>query len=227
MKPVLHIENLKAGVGNAIIEGFSATANKGELIILSGINGSGKSTLLKTIAGIIPMLSGNIQICGNPLKGAGHIELSRLLAYSGTNRISDDYITLEELVSFGRFPYGHYRKQPSEQAFIDHCMTIMDIYGIKHKYLNNVSDGEWQKGNIARVLAQQTPLIIMDEPSVFLDYPSRNRLFTDLKRICDQEGKTVLISTHDMEIASRFGSQFWHIEGNQVKQGQNPPVWQL
>lgn len=227
MQPVLDIQDLRIGHKGVLLQNINCSAGTGELIILTGINGSGKSTLLKTIAGILKPLGGSIRISGTDTSHAGQHTLAGLLAFCGTGRISESYISIRDLVSFGLYPYAEHRLSIEQQDFIDSCMKTMDVYKIRDKYLNQVSDGEWQKANIARVLAQKTPLIIMDEPTVFLDYPSRGRLFSDLKQICATESKTILLSTHDVDTAAAYGNAFWHIENGHLHCSDKAPVWSL
>ncbi|MEZ4804350.1 MAG: ABC transporter ATP-binding protein [Bacteroidia bacterium] len=195
------------------------------LIILSGSNGSGKSTTIKTIAGILSPLKGTISINMEDIRSQSNARLAMHLAYASTERIYEDYISIYEMVRFGNYPYsgGLNTETPSES--VNRAISLMKIEHIKDKYLNEVSDGEWQKANIARVLAQDTPILLMDEPSAFLDYPSRMQLFKDLSEFCNDFNKSILISTHDIEIANKYGNLFWHIEKKQLFVSKNPPVW--
>ncbi len=227
MNKLLELNNCIIGRDKPLINVFSASVGCKGLIVLSGSNGSGKSTLLKSICGFIPLLSGNIMLNGQSLREMSRSEISRFIAFAGTERISEDYITLEEMISFGRFPYDETRKTDETKNRIDTICKEMGLEEIRHKYLDKVSDGEWQKANIARVLAQDTPVIIMDEPSAFLDYPSRIRLFRDLKEYCFSQNKTIILSTHDIETANNFADFFWHISENCFFESKTPPLWSI
>ena len=106
------------------------------------------------------------------------------------------------------------------------AMAIMKIEHLAGKYLNNISDGEWQKANVCRALAQNTPLILMDEPTAFLDYPSKLQFLADLKKIAAEKDKIILVSTHDVELASRYGTQFWQLAEGKCHISDKPFAWQ-
>jgi iron complex transport system ATP-binding protein len=227
MNPVLKLVNLSIGQESAIVDSINAQAFKNELIVLTGENGIGKSTLLKTIAGIIKSISGEVFVSGDSISMLTQKQLSRKLAFASTQRIKEDYIKIEDVVRFGQFPYQQISLKQEENKAVDNAIAIMGIDNIRHKYLNQVSDGEWQKANIARVLAQKTDLILMDEPTAFLDYPSRMRLFRDLKNICATQDKTIIISTHDIESVKEFASVYWHINQGKMNILQESPIWRI
>ena len=223
----LSLSNVHIGHKLSIIQQVNAHARLSELIVLTGVNGSGKSTLLKTLAGIIPAISGEILLQGENIVSLNAAERAQKLAFVGTERIKEDYITIEDVVNFGQYPYQKNFYKHLNNHFIEEAIETMGIQNIRHKYLNNVSDGEWQKANIARALAQNTDIILLDEPSAFLDYPSRIRLFKDLKNICSQKNKTILVSTHDIETVKEFSQVFWHLEEGQLHILSKAPNWRL
>jgi iron complex transport system ATP-binding protein len=222
---MIKLEHVDIGRSQTLIKDVTAAIEPNTLIILSGSNGSGKSTLIKTIAGLISPLDGIITANSKNIKSISSTSLAMQLAYASTERIHEDYISIYEMVRFGRYPYAEGLNNDSPSEFIDRAIQLMGIEHIKGKYLNEVSDGEWQKANIARVLAQDTPIVLMDEPSAFLDYPSRLQLFKDLHSFCKNFNKSILISTHDIEIANAYGEVFWHIENKQLFISKNPPIW--
>lgn len=225
MIPVLEINNCAIGRKQALVSSVNCNLIAGKLVVLSGVNGIGKSTLLKTICSIIPAISGEIKIFGNSIRSYNRKELSTKIAFAGTERIREDYISVEEMVRFGRYPYDMDRQSDESKLKVQNLLTELGIAHLSSKALDKISDGEWQKANIARVLTQDTPIIILDEPSAFLDYPSRKRLFSDLKNICLNTQKTIILSTHDIEIANQFADIFWHIENGKFTESNVPPVW--
>lgn len=227
MIKLLELNDCVIGREKPLINAFSTSVSSKGLIVLSGSNGSGKSTLLKSICGFIPLLGGSVKLNGRSLLELTRSEIARFIAFAGTERVREDYITLEEMISFGRYPYDETRQSAETKIRIDKICSDMGLGDIRSKYLDKVSDGEWQKANIARVLAQDTPIIIMDEPSAFLDYPSRIRLFRDLKSYCSSQNKTVILSTHDIETANNFADFFWHISENCFFESNTPPVWSI
>ena len=227
MNPVLKLVNLSIGQENAIVNSINAEAYKNELIVLTGENGSGKSTLLKTIAGIIKSISGEVFISGESISLLTQKKLAQKLAYASTYRIKEDFISVVDLVRFGQFPYRQFNEIKGGNDEVEKAISMMGLNSFRNKYLNQVSDGEWQKANIARVLVQKTDLILMDEPTAFLDYPSRMRLFRDLKNICITENKTILISTHDIDSVKEFASVYWHIDQGKLNVLQEAPTWRF
>lgn len=227
MKPVLNIVNLSIGQETPIVEAINAQAFKNDLIVLTGENGSGKSTLLKTIAGIYKVLSGEIFISGESISLLPQKKRAEKLAFASTQRIREDYIRIEDVVRFGQFPYLQLSESGNNNNEVEKAITLMGIDKIRNKYLNQVSDGEWQKANIARVLAQKTDLILMDEPTAFLDYPSRMRLYRDLKEICLTQNKTIIVSTHDIDSVKEFASSYWHIDQGKLDILQESPTWRI
>ncbi|MFM6983230.1 MAG: ABC transporter ATP-binding protein [Chitinophagaceae bacterium] len=232
MSGILNIDALEFGRSTSLCQAFSVNIDEAGLIILSGRNGSGKSTLLKTIAGLIPALSGTISINGYNLPSS-HVQapsifgalksynnLSKQLAYVNTDRVKEDYIKVQDLILFGRFPYQQHTEKNLD--ILNEALQLLGIENIRFKYLNNISDGEWQKANIARALVQDTPIILMDEPSAFLDYHSKMQLFKDLRAISEQKNKLIIVSTHDMDLANRHGTAFWQIENHQFHFSDKP-----
>lgn len=209
---------------------FSVEVESHGLIILSGRNGVGKSTFLKTLAGLIPALNGKVFIQsvlmnhGTTKKSSffktnNNFNLrSKLLAYTNTERIKEDYITVGDLIRYGRFPYLRQDPISDDSDILQATIEMLGISPIVDKYLNTVSDGEWQKANIARTLVQDTPLILMDEPSAFLDYEAKSQLFSELRSVAEKKNKLIIVSTHDLDLAKRFGHQFWHIQDGQFHQ---------
>lgn len=218
--------DLAIGRKNILVDHISTEVEEGALIVLTGANGTGKSTLLKTMAGLIPPIRGHIRIAGRDTSELNQKEMSRILAFASTNRVNEDYITVEDMVAFGRYPYSRRVWQDKESdAFVTEAMQMMKIGHLAQKYLNNISDGEWQKANVCRALAQATPVILMDEPTAFLDHPSKTQFFTDLKSIALEKQKIILVSTHDIELASRFGTLFWHLDNGAMKVSEKSLAW--
>lgn len=227
MNHIIEINNCAIGRKKALVKAVNCNVLAGKLIVLSGVNGIGKSTLLKTICGIIPAISGEIKIFGKLISSFNRKDLSTKIAFAGTERIREDYISVEEMVRFGRYPYDMDRQSDESKLKVQNLLSELGIAHLSTKALDKISDGEWQKANIARVLTQDTPIIILDEPSAFLDYPSRKRLFNDLKKICQNTNKTIILSTHDIEIANQFADIFWHIENGNFSESDVPPEWNI
>ena len=189
MSGFLKLIDLVVGYKEPIIAPLNASVNLGELLILSGRNGVGKSTLLKHLSGFIPPIDGVIEINNTNLSKLSIQKRADYIAIVNNKRIEESYITVEDLVKMGR--YNHNGKIEND-LFVEEAIFTMGIEPIRKKTLNKISDGEWQKTNIARALAQNTSVIILDEPSAFLDYPSKIQLFENLKNISKNQNKLYL-----------------------------------
>ena len=189
---------------------------KGEVTCLLGANGSGKSTLLRTLAGFQPPLEGEILYNNKPINNYSDSERSLLVGLVLTDKIYAGGISVFDLVSLGRHPhtgfFGSLKKHDKEVVF-----DSMEKVGISHKsdaYVSELSDGERQKAIIAKALTQECPIILLDEPTAFLDINSRIEIMYLLKDLAQKEQKSILLSTHDIETAIRLGDRFWLMDKN-------------
>jgi iron complex transport system ATP-binding protein len=183
----------------------------GELTALLGPNGAGKSTLLKTLCGFHPPVEGSIRIQGKALKNMTNRELSRKVGVVLTEKTNAGGITVRELVSLGRQPYTGFfgRLNKEDEKIIDESIEAAGIVHKTDSYIAELSDGERQKVMIAKVLAQQCPLIILDEPTAFLDVTSKIETMSLLKKLATEQAKAVLLTTHDVEIALQISNTLW------------------
>jgi iron complex transport system ATP-binding protein len=171
----------------------------------------GKSTLLRTLSAFQPKIRGEVLIQGRDLSGYTDKELSRLIGVVLTEKLDIRNMTVRELVSLGRSPYtdfwGNYSKD--DLQIVDESIRLVGIEDLSRRPIQTLSDGERQKVMIAKALAQQTPVIYLDEPTAFLDYPSKVEVLQLLRRICSEAGKTVFLSTHDVELALQLADTVW------------------
>lgn len=214
MKKVLHTQNLTIGYpakkGNTVIaENLTLDFNEGKLITLIGANGIGKSTLLRTITGIQKPLSGNVYLNDKNINTYPLPELAQNLSVVLTEKLPPSNLTVYELVSLGRQPYTNWvgKLAPDDLEKIINAIELTDIAGIGHKKHHEISDGQLQKVLIARALAQDTPLIILDEPTTHLDLHHKVALFKLLKRLSAGMGKCILFSTHDIDLAIQLSDE--------------------
>lgn len=180
--------------GNRIVTGhISASLRSGELTCLLGPNGAGKSTLLKTLSGFLPPVSGSVEVCGRPLREYTDRELARLLGVVLTERPVLDNMTVTELVMLGRSPYTGFwgRGNAEDKAIVDESLELVGISRMAKRLVTTLSDGERQKAMIAKALAQATPIIFLDEPTAFLDYPSKVEMMRLLHRLAHTHDKTI------------------------------------
>lgn len=209
----LQSNNLSIGYGNdkIIFSNISFAAAEGDLIALLGVNGIGKSTLLRTISGLQKSVSGRILIEGKDLQSLSVQERAKLISIVLTERIFVDNISVKEFITLGRAPYTNWLGKLSQEDAdeIERVIAIMKIEKLQHNLFNRLSDGEKQKILIARALCQQTPVIILDEPTAFLDFKNKKDILELLSSIAKEMKKTVILSTHDIDAALAYCNKSW------------------
>ena len=201
---MIQLRDITLGFGSrTLIEGATARFECGRMVALLGRNGTGKSTLLRAIASLGELRSGDIAIDGRSLAEYTSTELARKIAFVNTERIDVEALTAYDLVSIGRSPYTGWsgRLTADDRAIVERAMQIAGIESMAERRVETLSDGEAQRVMIARALAQDTPVILLDEPTAFLDLPNRYELCTLLGRLAREEGKCIIFSTHELDIA--------------------------
>lgn len=204
---------------------LNATLSPARLTCIVGSNGCGKSTLLRTIAALQPAMSGETRFYDDDKRDTSfqtidtHTpkeQLARLISVVLTDRPAIRNITVGEIVALGRQPYTGFWGilGRDDREIVEQSMRLVGIRSLAERYVQTLSDGERQEMMIAKAIAQQTPVIILDEPTAFLDYPSKAETFAILKRLCRERGKTVLLSTHDIAIALQLADTLWLMELN-------------
>lgn len=213
---LLHTNDLDIGYldgdhRKVVRQGLNLTLNRGELTALLGINGVGKSTLLRTLAGFQPPLSGEIFLNQERIDTYTQQARARLVSVVLTDQVVVGDLFAYEVIALGRHPYlGFFgRLTPTDHAIIEEVVTSVGIAELTHRRMSSLSDGERQKVMIAKALAQQTPIIILDEPTAFLDMPSRIEITMLLRNLADRYGKAVLLSTHDLDLALDLSDKLW------------------
>lgn len=197
-----------------VASGINATLHSGRLTCLIGANGIGKSTLLRTLSAFQPPLSGEIFIDNDPpipLSTLSDKQLSRLIGVVLTEKPDVQNMTVFELVGLGRSPYTGFwgRLNEEDKEVVKESLRLVGIESLQDRLIQTLSDGERQKTMIAKALAQQTPVIYLDEPTAFLDYPSKVEMLTLLRHLARETGKTIFLSTHDMELALQIADELW------------------
>ena len=204
------------GGDKVVAAGINASLHAGELTCLIGANGAGKSTLLKTLAAFLPKLGGSIYIKDKEVADYTNRELSQLVGVVLTSRPEAENMTAEEVVGLGRTPYTGFwgTLGTDDKRIVTESMEQVGVAHLATRTVTTLSDGERQKVMLAKALAQQTPIIILDEPTAFLDYPSKVDTLLLLTRLSHETDKTVFMSTHDLELALQTADRLWLMPGN-------------
>ncbi len=211
---VLKTENLSIGYFNkktstVVGENIDFSICEGELIGLVGANGIGKSTLLRTLAGMQKPLNGTITILEKKIKEYSHLELAGQMSLVLTETPASKNLTVLELVSLGRQPFTNWMGKLSEKdrTAIQFALQSTEIEALKNRKCFELSDGQMQRVAIARALAQNTPIIILDEPTTHLDLYHRAYILKLLKKLASESKKTILFSTHEIDLAIQLADK--------------------
>lgn len=191
--------------------GLNLELQAGELVCLIGPNGSGKSTLMRTLSGLQKPLKGKTLISGKDINLLSQQEKALLISMVLTDRVDVENATVFDIVSLGRYPHTHWWGGVSEEdgAIIREAIEMVHLEDKTGNYLNELSDGERQRAMIAKALAQDTPIILLDEPTAHLDLPNRVEIMLLLHKLAHQTQKGILLSTHELDLALQAGDRIW------------------
>ena len=183
----------------------------GLVIGLLGPNGCGKSTLLRTLAGLQPVISGSVKVMGQTIRSNQVRHTARMLSVVLTDRIEVRNLTVFELVSMGRYPFTDWlgRAGREDDERIGTALEQVKLREYSTRFFNELSDGEQQRVLLAKALVQDTPMIILDEPTAHLDLPNRISIMRLLRNLADETGKSILFSTHDLDLAIHTADHLW------------------
>lgn len=186
-----------------LLREVSASVPPGSLTALIGRNGTGKSTLLRAVAGLGAAASGGIELCGKPLAALTPLQRASTVSFVTTDKVRIANLACEDVVALGRAPYTNWigRMQETDRDIVARSLRLVGMEAFARKTMDRMSDGECQRVMIARALAQDTPIILLDEPTSFLDLPNRYELCTLLRRLAHDHRKCILFSTHELDIA--------------------------
>ena len=199
-----------------VVSNINVEIKSGELTCLIGSNGIGKSTLLKTLTGFLPKLSGRLLLDGRDINMLSQRERAKYISIVLTYKSDVQNLSVTEMVGMGRMPYtGFWGKlNTSDQTIVAEAIEMVGIEHLKNRMIQTLSDGERQKVMIAKALAQQTPVILLDEPTSFLDFPSKVEMLQLLHRLAKETNKVVFLSTHDLELALRIADRLVELNKN-------------
>lgn len=190
----------------SVFSNMNMTLNAGDLVGLMGDNGIGKSTFLKTLTGNLSPLSGEITLNNKSITSYSAQQLAQQLSVVVTEKIGGFNLSVWDVVATGRTPYINIFGKLSEddEAIVIKALKQLNLLPLKDKLIDELSDGQRQKVMIAKSLAQKTPVIVLDEPTAFLDHSSRHHLFSVLKQLCTEQGKLIIVSSHDLELMKTY-----------------------
>ena len=224
---ILQTQNLSIGYTSkvttkTVASGVSIQLEQGKLIGLVGANGIGKSTLLRTITGIQKPLSGTVLLNEKAIDTFEPLDLAQQISVVLTEKLPPSNLTVYELIALGRQPYTNWLGKLSneDKIQIEKAIELTEIHHLVHQKHYEISDGQLQKVLIARALAQDTPLIVLDEPTTHLDLLHKVSLFKLLKKLTDETQKCILFSTHDIDLAIQLSDEMIVMNGQTVIQNQ-------
>lgn len=220
---MIHIKNLSIGYDKKIvIANINAHIAAGEMTCLLGANGVGKSTLLRTLSAFQPKLSGEIEIDGKPLESYSVSQLAHKLSVVLTERCNIRNMSVNDLIGIGRSPYTGFWGvlSKADKEIVKQCAALVGISSLLWRMVHTLSDGERQKVMIAKALAQETPIIFLDEPTAFLDFPSKVEIMLLLRKLSREMSKTIFISSHDIELAMQLADTLWLMNHDGISTGK-------
>lgn len=209
-----------------ILEDFSVSVNVPKLIGVLGKNGAGKTTLLKTLAGLLPVLEGKISVNGKNISNLSWTQRAGLQSLVFTDYSKAHNFDVRTIVSMARQTRqnGLGRLDDLDRKAINKAMSIVKLEDIARKPFNKLSDGQRQKVMIAKAIAQETPLMLLDEPTVHLDIDHVMELFLIFRNLVDKSDKTIILTTHEVELALKMADDIWLIDDGKVYVGSSQEI---
>jgi len=221
-KHIIKLADLAIGFqkDQALLKNINLSVKPGEMVALIGRNGTGKSTLLKSMIGLIPLLGGECSLDEAPFESYDLRQRARKVSYVSSNLSQLPSISVRELVALGRMPFTGFmgRLLARDQMLINRALEEVRLSSFAKRKLEHLSDGERQRCMIARALVQDTPLMVLDEPTAFLDIPNKYELIQLLSGFRNQ-GKSIVFSTHDLDTAMHCADKIWVIYKNEIREG--------
>ncbi len=218
----VQLHSLSLGYGERMLfEGADIGFGWGEFTALIGRNGTGKSTLLRTIAALSKPLAGYISVNGRPLDDMTRQEIASQISFVSTDEIRVANLKVRDVVALGRTPYTNWVGSliAGDRAKVEESLALVGMAAFARKSIDTLSDGERQRVMIARALAQDTPIILLDEPTAFLDLPNKYEICLLLRELAHRQGKCIIFSTHDLSMALELCDTMALIDGGRFFYG--------
>lgn len=211
MKTAVSVKELSAGYngGKDVVSGISFDVNEGGILTLIGPNGGGKSTVLKAVSGYIPKSGGTVELCGRNADGISRAELAKMLSVMLTERIRPDLMTCRDVAAAGRYPYtGMFGTLTAEDhKIVEDALAAVNAEDFADADFNSVSDGQRQRILLARAVCQQPRILILDEPTSYLDIRHKIMFFEILRQQVEKSGIAVIMSLHELDFAERVSDK--------------------
>ncbi len=202
----------KNSISNKILgESLNLKLRKGSFVALLGPNGSGKSTLIRSISGLLEILSGDVLIDDNSFDKLSKIQKARMISVVLTDPISSIGLSVFDVVCYGRFPYTNWlgKLKENDITIVEDSLKLVDMLGFANRKLHTLSDGERQRVMIAKALAQQSEIVLLDEPTAHLDLINRVEIMKLLQKLAHEQNRAILISTHELDLAMQSADELW------------------
>lgn len=223
---ILSLNSLKIGYASGrhekiLLLPLTASAKSGELIAVIGKNGIGKSTLLRTLVGLQSSFGGEILFGGKNIRAFSRLELAQKVGYISTENVKVSNLNVYDLVALGRFPYTDWMGNIDTESHnrITDALEMTGMSESRYRFVSELSDGERQRAMIARIFAQDTGIMVMDEPMAFLDIGSKYDIISLLHLLSHENAKTIIFSTHDLDMAISQADKIWLILENKLIEG--------
>ncbi|MDV7695805.1 ABC transporter ATP-binding protein [Chryseobacterium soli] len=219
----MHLQIKKANIGydTTLISNAEAGLNLGDVCLLIGNNGVGKTTLIKSILHQIPLLNGEIFIDHKSIKNLSVKEIAEHIAIVFSKSVVPQNYTVEDLISLGKYIYYpfYFELKKEDRDEVSAIIEELDLSRYKHTLLKNLSDGNLQKAFIGRALTQNSPIIILDEPTTHLDEKNKIIILKTLRKLAKEQQKLILFSSHDWRLAKEFADKIWYVKDGHLYSG--------
>jgi len=217
----LQINQANIGYNKTLISNANAHLNLGDVCLLIGNNGVGKTTLIKSILHQIPIISGEISINKKNIKNLSVKEVAEHIAVVFSKSIIPENYTVEDLISLGKYIYYpfYFELKKEDRDEVSHIIEELDLVPYKNTLLKKLSDGNLQKAFIGRALTQNSPVIILDEPTTHLDEKNKLIILKTLRKLAREQNKLILFSSHDWRLAKEFADKIWYVKDHNLYSG--------
>nr|WP_315027959.1 ABC transporter ATP-binding protein [uncultured Chryseobacterium sp.] len=217
----LQIKQAHIGYNIPLISNANADLKLGDVCLLIGNNGVGKTTLIKSILHQLPLLDGDILINGQNIKKLSVKEIAENIAIVFSKSVIPQHYTVEDLISLGKYIYYpfYFELKEEDREEVSHIIEELDLNQYKYTLLKNLSDGNLQKAFIGRAITQNSPIIILDEPTTHLDEKNKIIILKTLRKLAKEQNKLILFSSHDWRLAKEFADKIWYVKDTQLYTG--------